>query len=86
MLAVIQIESRFNPYALSYAETPGLMQVIPFLKNETGNPEDNLIDVETNLRYGCTILNSTWTKRRGICPMLWLVTTVATGNSGTQKK
>lgn len=32
------------------------MQVMPFWKNEIGRADDNLIDLETNLRYGCTIL------------------------------
>ena len=56
VLAVIQIESAFNPYALSHAGAQGMMQVMPFWKNEIGRPDDNLIDIETNLRYGCTIL------------------------------
>ena len=33
-----------------------MMQVMPFWKNEIGRPDDNLFDVDTNLRYGCTIL------------------------------
>ena len=65
VLAVIQIESRFDPYALSYAGAQGLMQVMPFWKNEIGHPEDNLIDVETNLRYGCTILKFYLGKEKG---------------------
>ncbi len=65
VLAVIQIESRFDPYALSYAGAQGLMQVMPFWKNEIGHPEDNLIDVETNLRYGCTILKFYLDKEEG---------------------
>lgn len=65
VLAVIQIESRFDPYALSYAGAQGLMQVMPFWKNEIGHPEDNLIDVETNLRYGCTILKYYLDKEKG---------------------
>ena len=32
------------------------MQVMPFWKNEIGRPDDNLTDMNTNLRYGCTIL------------------------------
>ncbi|MDP1520545.1 transglycosylase SLT domain-containing protein [Porticoccus litoralis] len=56
VLAVIQIESRFDPYAVSRAGAQGLMQVMPFWKREIGREEDNLIHVDTNLRYGCTIL------------------------------
>ncbi len=65
VLAVIQIESRFDHYALSYAGAQGLMQVMPFWKNEIGHPEDNLIDVDTNLRYGCTILKYYLDKEKG---------------------
>ena len=33
------------------------MQVMPFWKNELGREEDNLTNMETNLRYGCAILS-----------------------------
>ena len=56
VLAVIEIESHFDRYALSRAGAQGLMQVMPFWKNELGRPEDNLTDTATNLRYGCHIL------------------------------
>lgn len=56
VLAVIEVESRFDPYAISRAGAQGLMQVMSFWKNELGRPEDNLTDIRTNLRYGCTIL------------------------------
>ncbi len=56
VLAVIEVESHFNRYAVSSVGAQGIMQVMPFWKNEIGRPEDNLIDLETNLRYGCTIL------------------------------
>ncbi len=56
VLAVIEVESRFDPYAISRSGAQGLMQVMPFWLNEIGHPEDNLIDIDTNLRMGCTIL------------------------------
>ena len=56
VLAVIHVESLFDRYALSRAGAQGIMQVMPFWKNELGRTEDNLIDLATNLRYGCTIL------------------------------
>lgn len=56
VLAVIQVESNFQRYAISWAGARGLMQIMPFWKNEIGRPDDNLFDVDTNLRYGCTIL------------------------------
>jgi soluble lytic murein transglycosylase-like protein len=65
VLSVIYIESRFNRYAVSSAGAQGLMQVMPFWKNEIGRPEDNLTKVSTNLRYGCTILKHYIDKEKG---------------------
>ena len=56
VLAVIEVESRFDRYAISRVGAQGLMQVMPFWKKEIGRPGDNLMDAQTNLRYGCTIL------------------------------
>ena len=56
VLSVIEVESGFDRYALSKAGAQGLMQVMPFWKNEIGRPTDNLIHMPTNLRYGCYIL------------------------------
>jgi soluble lytic murein transglycosylase-like protein len=56
VLAVIDIESAFDPYAVSSAGAQGLMQVMPFWLDEIGHPGDRLIDIQTNLRMGCTIL------------------------------
>lgn len=56
VLAVIEVESGFERFAISSAGARGLMQVMPFWLEELGRPEDNLFDVATNLRYGCTIL------------------------------
>lgn len=65
VLAVIQIESAFDPYAVSRVGAQGMMQVMPFWKNEIGSPQDNLIDMDTNLRYGCTILKHYIGKAKG---------------------
>ena len=56
VLAVIEVESNFDRYAVSVAGALGLMQVMPFWRDEIGRPDDNLIRLDTNLRYGCTIL------------------------------
>ena len=56
VLAVIEIESRFDIFAISKAGAQGLMQVMPFWLKEIGHPDDNLVDLNTNLRMGCTIL------------------------------
>jgi soluble lytic murein transglycosylase-like protein len=65
VLAVIEVESNFDTYAVSVAGALGLMQVMPFWKNEIGRPDDNLIRLETNLRYGCTILKFYLDKEKG---------------------
>lgn len=56
VLAVIEIESAFDPWAISVAGAQGLMQVMPFWLEELGHPEESLHRIETNLRLGCTIL------------------------------
>ena len=56
VLAVIEVESRFDRFAVSRAGAQGLMQVMPFWKAEIGRPDDNLTDNATNLEYGCRIL------------------------------
>jgi soluble lytic murein transglycosylase-like protein len=56
VLAVIEIESHFDHFAISHAGAQGLMQVMPFWLKEIGHPNDNLVDINTNLRMGCTIL------------------------------
>ena len=56
ILAVIETESNFDHYAISVAGAIGLMQIMPFWLGEIGRPDDNLLHIDTNLRYGCTIL------------------------------
>ena len=65
VLAVIDIESRFDRFAISRSGAQGLMQVMPFWLNEIGHPDDNLMDVSTNLRMGCTILKYYLDKEKG---------------------
>jgi len=56
VLAVIDIESAFDRFALSSAGARGLMQVMPFWLDELDQPDANLFDIQTNLRIGCPIL------------------------------
>ena len=55
-LALIQVESGFNQFAISSAGAEGYMQIMPFWARRAGKKPINLFDVRTNLRIGCTIL------------------------------
>jgi soluble lytic murein transglycosylase-like protein len=65
VLAVIEVESNFNPYAISSVGARGLMQVMPFWLKEIGKPGDSLFHMQTNLRFGCTILKFYVDKEKG---------------------
>ena len=65
ILAVIEVESNFDRYAISVAGALGLMQIMPFWLDEIGRPNDNLLHTDTNLRYGCTILRFYLDKEKG---------------------
>ncbi len=56
VLAVIEVESRFDRFAISVSGARGLMQIMPFWLEEIGISDTNLFRVRTNLRLGCTIL------------------------------
>lgn len=65
VLALIQVESNFDEYAISTAGARGLMQVMPFWLKEIGRINDNLFHIRTNLRMGCTILRYYLDKEKG---------------------
>lgn len=65
VLALIETESSFNRYAISSVGAQGLMQVMPFWKKEIGRQEDNLTNTNTNLKYGCRILQFYLKKEKG---------------------
>lgn len=56
VLSVIEVESHFDRFAISRVGAQGMMQVMPFWKDEIGRPADNLTQNKTNLEYGCRIL------------------------------
>jgi soluble lytic murein transglycosylase-like protein len=56
VLGLIEVESAFRKYAVSSAGARGYMQVMPFWVRQIGRPDDNLFNLRTNLRFGCTIL------------------------------
>jgi soluble lytic murein transglycosylase-like protein len=56
VLAVVEVESRFDRFAISMSGARGLMQVMPFWLDEINLSDKNLFKIRTNLRMGCTIL------------------------------
>lgn len=57
VLGLIQVESNFRKYAISSAGARGLMQVMPFWTRSIGDSDERkLFHLQSNLRYGCTIL------------------------------
>ena len=65
VLAVIDVESAFDPFAVSYAGAVGLMQVMPFWPTALGLSRKDLIDVELNIRMGTSILAYYLERERG---------------------
>jgi soluble lytic murein transglycosylase-like protein len=55
VLALIEVESRFDSWAVSPAGAVGLMQVMPFWPRQLG-VENQLVRVAPNIRMGCEIL------------------------------
>ena len=57
VLGLIEVESGFKKYAISYAKAHGYMQVMPFWTRVVGDGDSSkLFHMQTNLRYGCSIL------------------------------
>jgi soluble lytic murein transglycosylase-like protein len=55
VLALIEVESRFNAWAVSPTGAVGLMQVMPFWPRQLG-VQNQLVRVAPNIRMGCEIL------------------------------
>lgn len=57
VLGLIQVESAFRKYAMSHVGARGYMQVMPFWTRVIGDGDPRkLFHMQTNLRYGCSIL------------------------------
>lgn len=65
VLAVIEVESHFDRFAVSRVGAQGMMQVMPFWKDEIGRPNDNLTVNKTNFAYGCRILQFYLQREKG---------------------
>ncbi len=65
VLAVIEVESHFDRFAISVSGARGLMQVMPFWLDEIQLSDKNLFKIRTNLRMGTTILRFYLDKEKG---------------------
>lgn len=65
VLALIEVESRFDPYAVSRSGAVGLMQIMPFWLKLIDLDHGSLVHAQTNLRMGCTILKYYLGKSKG---------------------
>ncbi len=65
VMAVIDVESRFDRWATSSAGAVGLMQVMPFWPKQLGMKNSQLVEIPHNIRMGCTILKYYLERERG---------------------
>jgi soluble lytic murein transglycosylase-like protein len=56
VMAVIDVESRFDRWAVSSSGAVGLMQVMPFWPEQLGMRRYELVHVAPNIHMGCAIL------------------------------
>ena len=66
LLGLIQVESGFRRWAISSAGARGYTQVMPFWARTIGDGDAaRLFHMQTNLRFGCTILRHYLNQERG---------------------
>ncbi len=66
VLGLIEVESGFRKFAVSVAGARGYMQVMPFWMRLIGDGDvSRLFHLQTNLRFGCTILRHYLDRERG---------------------
>ncbi len=66
VLGLVQVESGFRKYAISSAGARGYMQVMPFWARLIGDGDPRrLFHLQTNLRFGCTILRHYLEREKG---------------------
>jgi soluble lytic murein transglycosylase-like protein len=65
VMSVIDVESRFDRWAVSSAGAVGLMQVMPFWPNQLGMTNQELVRIPQNVRMGCTILKFYLDREKG---------------------
>ena len=65
VMSVIDVESRFDRWAVSYAGAVGLMQIMPFWPRQLGMTNEQLVRIPQNIRMGCTILRFYLDREKG---------------------
>lgn len=65
VMAIIEIESNFDRWAVSYAGAVGLMQVMPFWPENLGMRRSQLVKVTENIRMGCAIFRHYLKREKG---------------------
>jgi soluble lytic murein transglycosylase-like protein len=66
LLGLVQVESGFRKYAISSVGARGYTQVMPFWARLIGDGDDRrLFHLQTNLRFGCTILRHYLAQEKG---------------------
>jgi soluble lytic murein transglycosylase-like protein len=65
LLAIIDVESAFNTWAVSHAGAVGLMQVMPFWPKELGMQRHQLVRVPENIKMGSAIFRHYLKRERG---------------------
>lgn len=66
VLGLIQIESNFRKYAVSWVGARGYMQIMPFWMRVIGDGDaGKLFHMQTNIRFGCVILRHYLDRERG---------------------
>ena len=65
VMAVIDVESGFNRWAVSSAGAVGLMQVMPFWPKQLGMTNEQLVRIPQNIKMGCTILKHYLDREKG---------------------
>ncbi len=66
VLGLIQVESNFRKYAVSWVGARGYMQIMPFWMRVIGDGDaGKLFHMQTNIRFGCVILRHYLDRERG---------------------
>lgn len=65
VMAVIEVESGFDRWAVSSAGAVGLMQIMPFWPRQLGMTNAELVRIPQNIRMGCTILRFYLDREKG---------------------